>query len=142
MECKMSHWLPISLVCMLCWALWAFFAKLAGKYVSDGTIAVCASCGAACVIPIYAWMFRQTFQFDPRSPGTWLAVLAGMLGSLGGVLFYLAVSRGSATKIVTLTSLYPVITTILVAVCLRERVTGREGVGMLLAILGACLLAK
>ena len=138
----MSHWLPISLVCMLCWALWAFFAKLAGRYVSDGTIAVCASCGAASVIPIYAWMFRSTFQFELRSPGVWLAVLAGMLGSLGGVCFYLAVSRGSATKIVTLTSIYPVITTILVAVFLQQRPSGRECAGMLLAILGACLLAK
>ncbi len=65
----MSHWLPISHVCMLYWALWAFLFKLAGRDVAVGTIAVSASCGAACVIAIYLWLLRDTFQLDPRSPG-------------------------------------------------------------------------
>lgn len=138
----MSHWLPFSLACMFSWAFWAFLSKLAGRYVSDGTIALCASCGAACVIPIYFWIFRGQAAIDPRSPGVWLAVAGGMLGSVGGVCFYLALSRGTAIKIVTLTSIYPVITTLLVAVFLQQRPTLREIAGMLLAIAGACLLAK
>ncbi len=138
----MSHWLPISLVCMLSWALWAFLAKLAGRTVSEGTIAVCASCGAASVIPIYLWLFRGTLQIEPRSLGVWLAILGGVCGSVGGVCFYLAMSRGTPIKVVTLTSLYPVITTMLVAIFLHQRPSMREMLGILLAMLGAGLLAK
>lgn len=140
----MSHWFPVSLLCMTCWALWAFLAKVAGKWVTEGTISVCAAIGAASAIPLYAWLFRNSFQWNPRSPGVWLAFSAGLLGSLGGVLFYLAMSRAQAqtARVVGLTSVYPVITTILAAVILREHPSPRECAGILLAIAGMCLLAK
>ena len=73
----MSHWLPISHVCMLYWALWAFLFKLAGRDVAVGTIAVSASCGAACVIAIASGYSAIRSSSIPEAPVSswrfWLA---------------------------------------------------------------------
>lgn len=140
----MPHWLPVSLLCMTCWALWAFLAKVAGRWITEGTIAVCASCGAAAAIPLYAYLFRNSFQWLPQKPGMWLAMSAGFLGSMGGVLFYIAMSRseGQTARVVGFTAAYPVITAILTAVLLREHPTPKEFTGIALTIVGMYLLAR
>lgn len=70
-----------------------------------------------------------------------LACLAGA-GDLGGNLFYLlAVSQTSLPTAVVLSSLYPVQTTILARVVLRERLNGLRLVGVGLAVLGIVLVS-
>jgi transporter family protein len=59
-----------------------------------------------------------------------------------GALFYLiAITRGKISTIVTLTALYPLISIALAWMVLKEPITLKEGVGMVLALIAIVLLA-
>jgi drug/metabolite transporter (DMT)-like permease len=70
-----------------------------------------------------------------------LLLLAGA-GDLGGNAFFvLANEQDSLPVAVVLSSLYPVVTTVLAAVFLRERLRGRQLGGIALAVIGVVLIS-
>ena len=82
---------------------------------------------------------RTTGGVRPRDlPGLAL-VGCGDLGANG--LFALATVRGDLSVVSVLGSLYPVVTTVLAAVVLRERLAAVQWVGVALAMVGAAVIA-
>jgi drug/metabolite transporter (DMT)-like permease len=75
-----------------------------------------------------------------------LSALAGLflmtgLGDLGGNAFFILATRADVLSVVVvLSSLYPVVTTLLAAVFLRERLRALQAVGVVLASLSVPLL--
>jgi drug/metabolite transporter (DMT)-like permease len=82
-----------------------------------------------------AW--QRAVRFEPRVLG--FAALAGVMDSLGNVLFTLAGQVGRLDISAVSSSLYPAVTVGLAVVLLRERFTPVQGAGALLA-LGAIAL--
>lgn len=70
-----------------------------------------------------------------------MVVVASVIPPLTIVLFFLALSRGPVTRIVPITSAYPLITVVLGALFLSERVTWQVGLGVLLVVGGVVLLS-
>jgi transporter family protein len=70
-----------------------------------------------------------------------LSVVAGLLGSFGGLCFVHSVSKGKASVVITMTALYPLVTIILSSLFLREAITVKQGIGIVLALLAMLLLA-
>jgi drug/metabolite transporter (DMT)-like permease len=77
------------------------------------------------------------------SGATWgLLLLLGLLFALGNLTLICAYGRGGKAAIVTpLASLYSLVTIPLAVVILGERVSGREGLGIALALVAAVTLA-
>ncbi|TFG67013.1 MAG: EamA family transporter [Thermomicrobiales bacterium] len=67
--------------------------------------------------------------------------LVGVLDMAGNSAFILAIQAGSLAVAAVLSSLYPVTTVILAAVLLRERVSPRNAVGVMLAMLAIGFIA-
>ena len=57
------------------------------------------------------------------------------------VCFYLAISRGEASRIVPITALYPVVTCLLAYFILREPMNLQKSLGILFAVSGIVLLS-
>jgi bacterial/archaeal transporter family protein len=74
-------------------------------------------------------------------PGTVAAVASGVLASTALVVFYIALRSGDASRVVPLTSAYPVVTLILSALVLAERITVLRGAGALIVVCGVVLLS-
>jgi transporter family protein len=70
-----------------------------------------------------------------------LALIAGLLGSIGGLCFVHSVSRGKASVVITMTALYPLVTIILSFFFLRETITLKQGIGIVFALLAMLFLA-
>jgi drug/metabolite transporter (DMT)-like permease len=69
-----------------------------------------------------------------------VAAAAGVADTLGNVLFAASATHGLVSLTSVLASLYPVITVLLAAVFLHERVARFQRVGIVLALLGVVLL--
>jgi len=81
----------------------------------------------------------------PWRPGrsvTGLVVIAGILDMGGNVWFLLASQQGRLDIAAVLTSLYPVVTTVLAAVLLRERMGRTQAAGIGAAIIAIVLIGS
>ena len=80
----------------------------------------------------------------PLSGATWLLlVLLGLFYSLGNFALITAYGSGGRASVVTpMTSLYSLVTIPLAVLLLRERIAGREGVGIILALLAVIALSR
>ena len=72
--------------------------------------------------------------------GVLVAILAGIAGSFGMVGYYFLINRYQASRVIPLTSLYPLVTVLLSVVFLREKLTGPQMVGAFLAVCAVVLL--
>ena len=73
--------------------------------------------------------------------GILLALVTGVLGSIGNVAFYAALGQGGmASVVVPMCSLYPVVTVLLALLLLREKVNTYQRIGVVLAVVAIIML--
>ncbi len=136
---RMSTWFLPALLALLFWGVWGLFQKLATNHMPPRAVYIVSALGAVVVVLVVLTTSR--FPLHLSAEGTIFAVVAGVCSSLGGLLFLHAVSRGAASVVITFTALYPVITVILSFSLLREAITLKQGMGIVLALLSMVLLA-
>ena len=136
---RTSTWFIPALLALVLWGVWGFFQKLATNHMLPRTVFLFSALGA--IVVILAVLTTGKFEFSLSADGIFFAVIAGVCSSVGGLLFLAAVSRGEASVVITFTALYPVVTVILSFSLLREAVTVKQGMGIVLALLSMVLLA-
>ena len=75
-----------------------------------------------------------------RDPGTPWAMLSAAVAVCAVLALYHALAAGEASKVVPVTASYPLVTLVLSALVLRERITRRKVGGMALVVTGVVLL--
>ena len=75
------------------------------------------------------------------SPGLRLAIVGGTLDATANVLILLGLRAGDLSIMAVLTAMYPAGTIILAAVLLKELITPTQGIGLVLALAAAAMLA-
>lgn len=135
-----GKWFVLALCSLLLWGLWGFFQKLATNHMGPRHVFVFAALGT--VLIVFLTFASLRFHIDTNMKGITFAVLAGLAGSLGGLFFVSSVSRGKASVVITMTALYPVVTILLSFAVLREEITIRQGIGIILALISMVLLAE
>lgn len=129
----------IALGSMLAWGIGSFIAKLATNRLGDKAV-FWDVLGYAPAIVIYGLLvFRSGDLLHGSKSGIWLAILAGAIGSIGAILFYLLLSRKNASMAVPMTAIYPAVTAILAVIFLGEQVTVVKVLGIVMSV-GALVL--
>jgi transporter family protein len=120
------------------WGFWGFFPKLTTRHINPVSGVVFETLGVAIVGAVMYVGMGSTLQVS--SAGILYAVLTGMVGLLGAYFYLVAMTTGKVSVIVTLTALYPVITIGLACLFLKEPITVKEGIGMVLAVAAIVML--
>ena len=130
-----------ALLCAVAWAFWGILGKLStNRGVPPTTLAFLSSCASFVVIVgSYAW---QRFPAAPTSAGILWALLSGVCGAIGMLFFAMAIKRGDASIIVTVSAIYPVFTVLLSPLILQEKISLAHAVGVLLVTVGVILVAR
>lgn len=134
----MTSWLAPALVSLTIFGFWGFFSKLSVLYIDSRSALVYQSIGA-----LLAGLLALTLiNFKPATDikGLTFAVLTGLCSGMGGLFFLFAVTRGKSSTVVTLTSLYPLITILLSFIVLREGLQAKQLLGIFFALLALHLL--
>jgi transporter family protein len=87
-------------------------------------------------------LFARQLKFSWQNPDYYMSLAGGMAGAIGGVFFYFAISKGEASRVVTLTSLYPMISVILASLFLNEVLTPQKIAGIACAVAAMVLLTQ
>jgi transporter family protein len=78
----------------------------------------------------------------PGGVGSAWAAFSAVCAAGALILLFVALTKGDASKVVPITSAYPVITLIGSALFLAERVTTPRVVGMVLVVVGVAVLSR
>lgn len=135
----MKPWLFYSLMTLLCWGLWGVFSKLASNYSRPRQTLLFQAVGVVAFALLV--LFIEQFQIQKTAAGFGWSFAAGFVNFVGFLAFFAAVQKGKVSTVISLSSLYPVITIALSVLLLHEKITRREGLGIAFAITACWLLA-
>lgn len=133
-------WLIYSLICSLLYGFWGFFGNLATKYVDYQTAFFYEAIGAI-LMTLFILIQTKSLSFQGDVRGILFAVLVGVCGTVASLVFFIAVGKGKVANVVSVTSIYPLITILLSALFLKEAITLPQIIGVLFAIIAVILSA-
>jgi transporter family protein len=133
----MMNWFPAAILSLLSFGLWGLFTKLAVVHVDSKTALIYQTIGVAVV----GLVILTTVNFKPATDakGIGYALLTGLAYGVGCLFYLIAASKGKIITVVTLTALYPLITILLAYLLLKEAVSIKQWLGIVLAF-GAIVL--
>ena len=137
----MPRWLAFSLLTIVCWGAWGAVSKVASDGVDANTNQIFFTLG---LLPLIALVMRspRLRGGHQRSAGMAWAFVTGILGGTGNIAFFYAlVVGGKASIVVPVTALFPLVTVTLAVSFLRERLSGSQKLGLLLALVAIYLLS-
>lgn len=137
---RSGDWFPPAAAALLLWGLWGLLQKLATNAMPPRQVYIFAAIGS--VLAAAAVVAATGIQSGLPARGIMFAIFAGLCSSIGGLLFVYAVSRGTASVVITLTSLYPLVTIVLSFFVLRETITLPQGIGIVLAFASMFLMSR
>lgn len=136
----MTGWLAYALVPVMMWGVGGLLQKISTNHVSGEASTFWF---LVAFVPVTAVLLAWEPLRGSPSGKTWL--LAGALGflfSLGNLALLFAFARGGKASIIApLAGLYPVVSIPVAILFLGERVTAREWVGIVVALLAVVALA-
>ena len=128
-----QKWFVCSFLAVLLWGAWALCSKLGSNYLSASAMQFFFAVGA---VPVaIALLIKRRGQMEKDSLGIFYGVANGLLSSVGNLALVAAYRSGGNTAVITTaTSLYPMITVLLAITVLRERLTGKQILGLGFAV--------
>jgi bacterial/archaeal transporter family protein len=136
-EARMS-WLIPSLIYMLAIGALGVTTKVALRHLSWQQVILWT---AIVYFIIAVVMIAGGIASVRVGPGTIMAIVSGLLASGGLIMFYIALRHGTASRVVPITSAYPLVTIILSAIVLTEHITALRVFASLLVVGGVVLLS-
>ncbi len=136
----LTPWLAVALIPIALWGVGALLQKLS---TNEASVEFSTAAFLLGELPV-SLMTPLCVRMDWALPGTtWgLLLLLGLLFALGNLTLICAYGCGGKAAIVTpLASLYSLVTIPLAVAILGERISGREGLGIALALVAAVALA-
>jgi len=137
---KMGYWFIFGLFALILWGVWGFLPKLATRYIEPRSVLVFQTIGSILVTIV----ILATIDFRPElhTKGVTLAIVTGIIGTLGTASFLYSIAKGKASIVVTMTALYPIITIMLSLLILKESITIKQGIAIILALTAMALFAS
>jgi transporter family protein len=74
-------------------------------------------------------------------PGTLAAIASAVLASGALIALYIALGKGEASTVVPFTSAYPIVTLVLSALVLAEKITPLRGAGAIVVVVGVVMIS-
>lgn len=135
----MPKWLAYTLLTVLLWGLWGVACKAVSAELPAWQLQVLSLLGVA---PVVLALFRKVKlpEHTRERQALYWSLGAGLLGSVGNLACFQAMSAGGkAAAVVPLTSLYPITTIVLALLFLNERPSLVQTIGLCLSLVAIWL---
>jgi len=134
-------WLTYAIVTTVFWGVWGAFIEIPEKNGFPATLgySVWAITTIPCALIALHIIVEWKLDHDPRS--VLLGCIIGLTGSGGQLILFQALRSGPAYIVFPLISLFPILTIFLFVIFLKERATGRQWIGILVALCAIAFLS-
>jgi transporter family protein len=133
-------WLVFTIIALVFWGVTGITQKLSTNRISSQLSFLWFA--YAMVAISVALALTVTMHWRVRPLIFWLAVAGGLLNGLGALTSFSALeSGGKASIVISLISLYPLLSVGIAVVFLHEHLNGLQAFGILVAIVAAILLS-
>jgi transporter family protein len=136
----LTGWMAWSLLALFAWGLYGFLPKLAGQHLPPTGAMVYYALGVGFVAAVGA--VAGGVPSRPSTAGVALSFFTGVCGALGGLAYFFTLREAPVSVAAPLTALYPVITLLLAFVILREPISARQWLGVVMAVVAIWLIAE
>lgn len=134
----MTPWLLPSILAVILWGVSMFLPKLAIRSLPPFHLTIYSYSFFLIGAIVMQAFYGFEIGFDAR--GTLLAASVGVLGGIAQILYNVSLKTSSMTYSVVVTSLYPVVATVLAYVFLHEELTLRQTAGIVLGTFALLLM--
>lgn len=135
-------WLAYSLLTIVVWGAWGALSKVASADVDTNTNQIFFTVGLVPLIAIVLVKSKTLKSGQDRRAGMAWAFLTGILGGTGNLAFFQAlVIGGKASIVIPATGLFPLVTVLLAAIFLHERLGNPQKIGVAAALAAIYLLS-
>lgn len=121
------------------WGVWGIVVKLVTKEIGMQAL-LWGQLGAIGLFPLYFFLFKEMLPLELKASTIALSVVAGMLGVLGTMAFYVLLRVAPASIVVPLSAMYPVVTVVLAYFFLHEELSPTRVAGVVCALAAIWLL--
>lgn len=135
---KIPEWLIYALMCALLYGFWGFFGKLATKHIDYKTAFIYQAIGTILAI-LFILIPTKNLSFESNISGIIFGILVGICETVAALIFLKAIEKGQVASVVSVTSIYPIITVLLSYIFLKEAITIAQKISIVLAIIAVIL---
>jgi transporter family protein len=140
LEGTLKIWYLYAVLTVVTWGLWGVCSKIAANFAKPRQALLFQTVGiVAFAILVLA---LEKFHVEWNGAGFGWAALGGFLAFVGFLTFFAALDQGKASTVVVLSALYPLVTILCSVGFLHERLTTRQGIGIVVALIASVLLAE
>ena len=133
-------WLWFAAIALIFWGITGVTQKLATNRISSELSFIWFAYAMFAIAAILVVFVPIHWHLRPLI--FWSAVAGGTLNGLGALTSFTALeSGGKASVVISLISLYPLVTVAFAVTILHERLTATQAIGVCLAIVAATLLS-
>ncbi len=130
----------LSILVIFLWGLWAFLFKIGVEQIGIKEALIWNN-GIAIVISILIISFLIPHASLKIQSGVFYVMVATALGISGSIIWYIALEKEKASIVVSFTALYPLITVVLSAIFLKEKLSLENWIGIIFALIAGILLS-
>jgi transporter family protein len=133
-------WIWFAAIALVFWGVTGVTQKLATNRISSALSFVWFAYAMIAISAVLAALVPIHWHLTGKIAAA--AIVGGTLNGLGALTSFTALeSGGKASVVISLISLYPLVTVALAVALLHERITPRQAVGVAIAIVAAILLS-
>jgi transporter family protein len=138
----MQSWEVLCASGVLFWGIWSWTLKIALKHDNDfPAVTLATSLGIFAIAGCAYLAFATPLQL-PATVSVWLLLLvSGITGGAGQVFLAQALERGPVAVVVPMYAMAPMITVVLSILFLHDGFTGRQAIGVALAVISTIILS-
>lgn len=127
-----TGWIVPTLIYVVLMGSLGITSKLALRHMNWESLVL----WAAAVYMVVGLVLLATGTHLKFGAGAPMAAASGLIAAVALVLFYVALRRGEVTRVVPITSSYPIVTAALGVGFLAERLTVARAIGTILVVVG------
>jgi transporter family protein len=133
------NWFSAASIALISFGLWGFFTKLSVLHIDSKSALIYQTLGVV-IVGLFT-LSMMNFKPATDTKGLSYAILTGLAYGIGCWFYFIAASKGKIITVVTLTALYPLITILLAYLLLKETVSIKQWLGILMALIAILLMS-